>query len=287
MKTLILLVGPPGSGKSTLSKVYTDNGYAYVNTDSQGREGQLKAFNQALSEEKSIIIDRMNFDKRQREKYLLPAKAKSYKTTIIVLHESYETCFNRMILRKNHETVTCIEDARKALSFFFSKYERPEPNEADEIEFRYPPGTKDPALICDIDGTIADISHRIHFVRDGKKDWKGFFAGISQDIPNEWCVNLVNAMSKTHKIVFCSGRNDTLRKETITWLETRCGIDDPTLYMRPRNDFRSDFLVKEIILDFELLTRYDVKMIVDDRQSVCQMWRRRGFVVLQCNYGDY
>ena len=37
-------------------------------------------------------------------------------------------------------------------------------------------------VICDIDGTIADNSHRQHYL-EGKRDWKSFFEGIENDKP--------------------------------------------------------------------------------------------------------
>ena len=41
-------------------------------------------------------------------------------------------------------------------------------------------------IVCDIDGTIANLSHRLHFIQPeegGKKDWDSFFAGVSDDEP--------------------------------------------------------------------------------------------------------
>ncbi|MDP6730468.1 MAG: tyrosine-type recombinase/integrase, partial [SAR324 cluster bacterium] len=42
---------------------------------------------------------------------------------------------------------------------------------------------KQPAAIVDIDGTISDPAHRLHFVKTGKKDWKAFFEAIPNDPP--------------------------------------------------------------------------------------------------------
>jgi hypothetical protein len=46
-------------------------------------------------------------------------------------------------------------------------------------------------------------------------------------------------------------------------------------------------LVKENILDFELLTRFNILFAIDDRQQVVDMWRRRGITALQCAKGDF
>jgi hypothetical protein len=104
-------------------------------------------------------------------------------------------------------------------------------------------------------------------------------------------------MGDMYKIVYCSGRGDDHGAQTEEWLKrhkldsfysTTWGEYAPAdLYMRPANDSRKDCIVKEIILDFEILTRYSPVMFIDDRQQVVDMWRSRGFVCLQCAKGDF
>ena len=57
--------------------------------------------------------------------------------------------------------------------------------------------------------------------------------------------------------------------------------------MRPRFDCRKDDIVKEIILEFEILPRYKPHFVLDDRQQVVDMWRKRGLTVLQCDEGNF
>lgn len=297
--TLVMLVGPSGSGKSTLSKEYIDNGFTYINQDLLGPD-HLPLFHQALKEGKDIILDRMNFNVAQRRRYLDPAKASNYQTKIIVLHESYDTCLQRCIDRKDHLTIKDEATARKALHMFFIKYERVEDSEADEVVRRWPNHKKSLAICCDLDGTLCDIDHRLHFMKQDKKDWKGFFAGIPEDKPNYWCSSILRAMSQeyNHKIVFCSGRPDDVRESTVSWLKEHdlYNLNDPVrgnreelfhLYMRHAGDYRSDEIVKQNILDFELKTRFNIFFCIDDRPSVCRMWRRNGLTVLQCNDKEF
>lgn len=297
---LTLLVGPPGSGKSTLAKslIYEDGDHGaatvYVNQDSQGKNGHIETFREAVRNQKDIIVDRMNFNKQQRENYLSQVRNKGYQTKIIVLHESYDTCFDRIMKRENHETIKDEENARGALKTFFGHYERPIFGEVDEIEFRYP-ALENPrkAIIVDIDGTVADCEHRRHFVNppEGqKKDWPGFFRAMDKDPMISHVVDIVERFQSDGvegiAIVFCSGRPDDYMKLTKEWL-AKTGLKYDRLLMRKRFDSRQDDIVKEIILDFEILTRYVPYFILDDRDQVVKMWRKRGYPCLQVAEGNF
>lgn len=316
MAHLILLVGPPGSGKSSYCNQLKD--FVRVSQDDQGKKGHMEVFNQALVEGKDIIVDRMNFSKEQRNRFLLPAKKAGYTTEIIVHHVPRDICFDRMMEREGHPTINGaaawkgvgtgtrseelnnqilenvkIEKARQAnsaLDTFFSKYERVSDLEADTVVRL---GWNNPEIKCktkaigiDLDGTMCNIDHRLHYVKGEKKRWGDFFREIPNDTVNEWCRQLVWAMQEDHQIVYCSGRPDNTRRDSEDWLR-RHGVGADFLYMRQRNDFRQDDIVKEIILEFELKPRYDILMVVDDRQQVVNMWRKHGITCLQCAPGDF
>ena len=69
-------------------------------------------------------------------------------------------------------------------------------------------------VVVDLDGTLADCTHRLHHIRGrGRKNWDAFFAGCHIDKPNPVVVALVKALHKDHRLIFCSappcgGSND-------------------------------------------------------------------------------
>jgi hypothetical protein len=38
-------------------------------------------------------------------------------------------------------------------------------------------------VLVDMDGTLANVSHRLHWVRGGKKNWNKFFREMHKDPP--------------------------------------------------------------------------------------------------------
>lgn len=142
-----------------------------------------------------------------------------------------------------------------------------------------------PVYLFDIDGTLADCSHRLHHILKHPKDWPAFFAAVIDDAPIPHMVKLVMDLDESREIVFVSGRSDECRGATVKWLEKYL-ITAP-LYMRKAGDHRDDDIIK-----IELLTQirddgFDPIMVFEDRKRVVDAWRAAGVPCAQVADGNF
>lgn len=143
-------------------------------------------------------------------------------------------------------------------------------------------------IIFDVDGTLAELNGREDYLKTGKPDWESFNAKMDQDLPNLPIVELYKTLWNTGKyeLIIVSGRQERFRKVTETWLAWH-KIPFKTLLMRGYKDSRPDCEIKQDILKQLQNEGKDILFVVDDRQSVVDMWRANGVTCLQCKKGDY
>jgi len=143
-------------------------------------------------------------------------------------------------------------------------------------------------VLFDIDGTLADIEHRRHFVSDGKRDWRRFFEAMGDDTPNLPIVELYHVLRgrPDFECIILTGRPETYRDLTERWFVWN-EIPFERIIMRAAKDDRRDDVVKQEMLDTLRAEGKDILFAVDDRQQVVDMWRRNGVTCLQCDVGDF
>lgn len=137
-------------------------------------------------------------------------------------------------------------------------------------------------IIVDLDGTLADIGHRLHHVQSGRKNWPAFFKTMHLDTLNIWCCELMVAMKQAgFRIAIVSGRPDDYKDVIQAWLKQH-DVPYDELHLRKAGDFRKDDIVKREILHAHF-DKNEILFVVDDRESVVKMWREEGLVCLQCD----
>ena len=144
-------------------------------------------------------------------------------------------------------------------------------------------------IVFDIDGTIADCTHRLHHVKKDNPDWKAFFAECINDTPIESICDMSIVLSQYYDIVFCTGRSEECRAQTEEWLLKY--VNKNAVLMRKEGDHRPDHVVKKELLEdylkLENLEKSSVITIYEDRQVVVDMWRDNGYHVCQVAKGDF
>lgn len=125
---VIVLIGIPGSGKSTFCEKYPS--YVRINQDILGsREACLSVFRSSMLEKKSVIIDRCNINKMQRSIWIKEASKFDVKEiNAIYLKVTPEECIKRINNRDNHPTINKnnVEKNKEIVYNFLKSFEMPE-----------------------------------------------------------------------------------------------------------------------------------------------------------------
>ena len=141
------------------------------------------------------------------------------------------------------------------------------------------------AIVFDIDGTLADVTQRLHHINANQKDWSSFFAAIPMDEPIQPLIDLARGLLKVREkpVLFVTGRPELTRDDTERWFKKN-GLNTDFknhLFMRKNDDRRPDHVVKRDLLNEMRNAGFEPTLIFDDRQSVVDMWREEGILVAQ------
>lgn len=146
-----------------------------------------------------------------------------------------------------------------------------------------------PCYIFDLDGTLSDCAHRIHFIQKDPKDWASFYAGCVLDAPIKAVCELLYNLADSVDIFIFTGRSDEVREQTEVWLSawTNLEFGPNDLYMRVAGDHRHDDVIKLEMLASLRSRGYDPIMAFEDRSRVVAMWRAAGVPCAQVAPGDF
>lgn len=274
---LIMLRGLPASGKSTKAEeIIAGGGEFYrVNRDLLRKmlhnnvfthqrekvtiETQQLIVAQMLSEGKNVIVDDTNLGEKHVD---------MWKT----LADLYEANFEIIDMMEGLSVAECVR-----------RNEFREPGVPhgviENMALQYGYTDKKKIVVCDIDGTVADLTHRLQYAKGETKDWKKFFSLLSGDTPRSEVYRAANELARENDalLVFVSARPEDYRRETVQWLRDNFMLYD-NLIMRRKGDKRQDTEVKCDIYN-RYLKGYSIVRVFDDRPSVIRMWRELGLEV--------
>lgn len=133
-------------------------------------------------------------------------------------------------------------------------------------------------IMVDLDGTLALIHKRDPY--DASKC-------DEVDEINEPVAQTCELYAKNgFKIVFMSGRKKDFEAATRRFIEKHlsCSYE---LYMRESHDNRKDSIVKKEMFEANVQNKYNVFFVMDDRNSVVEMWRDLNLKVFQVAPGNF
>lgn len=139
------------------------------------------------------------------------------------------------------------------------------------------PEGKPKAILVDIDGTVALMGDRNPYDE----------SRVGQDEPNQPVIDLVQTLVYTgHYPIFMSGRSAFCMGDTLAWLDAH-GFSNYELHMRNVSDARKDAVVKLELFNEHVRDFFDVRLVLDDRDQVVELWRSLGLTCLQVAPGDF
>ena len=134
-----------------------------------------------------------------------------------------------------------------------------------------------PLAVFDIDGVLADVRHRLHFLQSRPQRWDAFFLAAERDPLLEEGARRLRTAQTRHDVVYLTGRPERNRALTRAWL-ARHGLPTGPLHMRPDDDHRPARWVKRTTLRRLASTR-TIASVLDDDPAVVAVLTADGWPV--------
>lgn len=143
------------------------------------------------------------------------------------------------------------------------------------------------AILCDLDGTISLFNPirrngTVEVRYPGAPSRNPYNAAkADEDMLNEPVAEVLEKMAEAgYQIIFCSGRTEQYRSQTIKFLDKHISFKYQLL-MRREDDSRHDEIVKKEIYDNHIRDKFNVLFVFDDRLKVCKMWHNLGIMLFR------
>ena len=303
MSKLLILVGAPGSGKSTFARYFlrTEDNWIRVNRDDFrlmqfGDSLMIPFYEERISKmveasvltllksDTNVIIDATNTSLRTIQDMIHTYTEYadiSFKVFDLPVDELVKRCDKRYEETGKFISKSVVERNVANLKHTLEKFDFvPIPRKVQVATTSYATQDKNlpKAVICDLDGTLSLLN--------GRDPYNA--ATCDNDLLNEpVAAALKMAKQRGYQVILLSGREDKFREPTMRFLDKH-QIDYDLLLMRTSNDFRKDNIIKRELFEGEIQGKYFVEFLLDDRNQVVDMWRKDLHLpCFQVNYGDF
>lgn len=303
MSKLLILVGAPGSGKSTFARYFlrTEDNWIRVNRDDFrlmqfGDSLMIPFYEERISKmveasvltllksDTNVIIDATNTSLRTIQDMIHTYTEYadiSFKVFDLPVDELVKRCDKRYEETGKFISKSVVERNVANLKHTLERFDfAPIPRKVQVATTSYATQDKNlpKAVICDLDGTLSLLN--------GRDPYNA--ATCDNDLLNEpVAAALKMAKQQGYQVILLSGREDKFREPTVRFLNKhQIGYD--LLLMRTSNDFRKDNIIKRELFEGEIQGKYFVEFLLDDRNQVVDMWRKDLHLpCFQVNYGDF
>lgn len=156
--------------------------------------------------------------------------------------------------------------------------------------------TAPPLYIFDLDGTLANIDHRVPILQqEDEAKWRRFYAQCYKDAPILANVQTLNRLRLTGaEVRIWTGRSEEVQEMTIDWLVNFTSFEAAELWqpsvlkMRGVDNHTPDHVLKGAWLNkLSMEDRKRVVAVFEDRAQVVKMWRSRGLTCYQVAEGNF
>lgn len=152
-------------------------------------------------------------------------------------------------------------------------------------------------IVFDIDGVLADCSHRLKYIQGEDKDYDKFYS--SEEVMKDRLIlditDIIIALGNFDdytgvdeedqiRIIFVSGRNRKCLSSTIRWLEKNLNvyINEDNLFLRSENDWRPAYQIKEDLIKKHIGFE-NILFAFDDDDEVNDMYKKHGVICYKPN----
>ncbi len=133
--------------------------------------------------------------------------------------------------------------------------------------------------IFDLDGTLSNNSHRLYLIKQSPPDWDNYTKQCILDTPILPLINIYQQLERDGKhMIILSGRCDSMRQQTESWLEVAGVKNYAELLMRPQGDYTADVTLKQNWVEKTLGLNPATTVAYDDLDHNCEMFSGLGML---------